>query len=172
MRNFKGWLRRRALLRLRFVARYQYLTLEFLIPAACLNSSTQNSHLQNQTNPTPMAISNQVPVASQFDRSSTGQEVLAAHALAGKTAIVTGGYSGIGWFRPRPGGQRLKSSYPHGRLPAPAALAGTEGDVHSALDLADLHRSKPSPSMLSEFDSLDLLQCRNHGQSRNPGRTG
>ena len=43
-----------------------------------------------------MAVSDQVPVKCGFGSKSTGAEVLADHTLAGKVAIVTGGYSGIG----------------------------------------------------------------------------
>lgn len=43
-----------------------------------------------------MAQSDQIPVNSPFDRTSTGQEVLAGCQLEGKIAVVTGGYSGIG----------------------------------------------------------------------------
>lgn len=118
-----------------------------------------------------MAILNQVPVASQFDRSSTGQEVLAAHDLAGKTAIVTGGYSGIGLETTRAlAAKGVKVIVPV-RTPAKAtaALAGIEGDVHSApLDLADLKSVKAfTDSMLSELDSLDFL-LNNAGIMANP----
>lgn len=43
-----------------------------------------------------MAIADQVPVGSDFGARGTGSEVLADIGLTGKTAIVTGGYSGIG----------------------------------------------------------------------------
>ena len=43
-----------------------------------------------------MAQSDQTPLSSPFDRKSTGDEVLADIDLQGKTAVITGGYSGIG----------------------------------------------------------------------------
>jgi S-adenosylhomocysteine hydrolase len=43
-----------------------------------------------------MAVADQVPTQSGFHAKSTGAEVLADMDLSGKTAIVTGGYSGIG----------------------------------------------------------------------------
>ena len=41
--------------------------------------------------PTPQA-----PIGSGFGAGSTAAEVIAGRDLAGKTAVVTGGYSGIG----------------------------------------------------------------------------
>ncbi|MFN2258743.1 MAG: SDR family NAD(P)-dependent oxidoreductase, partial [Parasphingopyxis sp.] len=43
-----------------------------------------------------MAQSDQQPVGSPFGAKTDGAEVVADIDLAGKTAIVTGGYSGIG----------------------------------------------------------------------------
>ena len=48
-----------------------------------------------------MALADQVPVTSGFPAKSTGAAVLASSELAGKVAIVTGGYSGIGAQRHR-----------------------------------------------------------------------
>ncbi|HET6981903.1 MAG TPA: SDR family NAD(P)-dependent oxidoreductase, partial [Myxococcaceae bacterium] len=41
--------------------------------------------------PTPQA-----PIASDFNRNSTADEVIRGHDLRGKTVIVTGGSAGIG----------------------------------------------------------------------------
>ena len=41
--------------------------------------------------PTPQA-----PIGSGFGAASTAAEVIAGRDLTGKTAVVTGGYSGIG----------------------------------------------------------------------------
>jgi hypothetical protein len=43
-----------------------------------------------------MALADQVPVNSGLRAKSTGAEAIADRDLAGKVAIVTGGYSGIG----------------------------------------------------------------------------
>lgn len=43
-----------------------------------------------------MAQADQQPLASPFDRNSTGHDVLNGVDLHGRTAIVTGGYTGIG----------------------------------------------------------------------------
>ena len=41
-------------------------------------------------------IARQQPLSSEFGYRSTAAEVIAGTDLAGKTAIVTGGYSGLG----------------------------------------------------------------------------
>ncbi|MFY0679549.1 MAG: hypothetical protein JXR13_03140 [Thalassovita sp.] len=43
-----------------------------------------------------MAIADQVPVLSGFTKGSTAADVMKGHDLAGKVAVVTGGYSGLG----------------------------------------------------------------------------
>ncbi len=43
-----------------------------------------------------MATANQKPLGSGFGAKSTGAEIMAGVDLSGKTAVVTGGYSGIG----------------------------------------------------------------------------
>ncbi|OAM89390.1 SDR family NAD(P)-dependent oxidoreductase [Termitidicoccus mucosus] len=52
-----------------------------------------NTHTVNTTNTTQTA---QRPFGSAFGASSTADDVIAGIDLAGKTAIVTGGYAGIG----------------------------------------------------------------------------
>jgi len=108
-----------------------------------------------------MAISDQVPTQSGFHARSTGGEVLAGVDLAGKTAIVTGGYSGIGLETTRAlaaAGARVVVPV---RSPEKAAknLAGIEGDVRSApMDLGDLGSVRTfAEAMLGELDRLDLL---------------
>lgn len=108
-----------------------------------------------------MAQSDQTPVESKFNRKSTGQEVLADHNLAGKVAIVTGGYSGIGLETTRAlAAKGVKVIVPV-RSPEKAkeSLAGIEGDIHSTtLDLADLKSVKNfSDAMVNELDQIDLL---------------
>ncbi|MBB6220927.1 oxidoreductase [Rhizobium leguminosarum] len=39
----------------------------------------------------------QAPIASGFGATSTAEEVIAGHDLSGKVAVVTGGYSGLGF---------------------------------------------------------------------------
>ena len=111
-----------------------------------------------------MAAADQVPTDSGFHAKSTGAEVLANVDLSGKTAIVTGGYSGIGLETTRELAAHGATVIVPVRSPAKAAetLAGIPGNVRSApLDLADLAdlgsvRSFVS-TMLGELTTLDLL---------------
>jgi len=108
-----------------------------------------------------MAKADQVPVSHNFHAKSTGAEVLEGLDLKGKTAIVTGGYSGIGLETTRAlAAKGVKVIVPV-RSEAKAAenLSTIEGDVHSAtMDLADLSTVNAFASkMLNELDGLDLL---------------
>src|SRR6201991_4774371 len=80
----------------------------------------------------------QTPIHSGFSASSTAGEVIAGIDLAGKTAIVTGGYSGIGTETARV----LRAA--GARVVVPARdlakarrnLDGLDGEI-AAMDLAD-----------------------------------
>ncbi len=88
-----------------------------------------------------MAVADQVPVQSPFHAKSTADEVLDGVDLSGKTAIVTGGYSGIGVETVRALAKKGASVLVPVRSPdkAAAELAGIDGEVHSApMDLGDL----------------------------------
>ena len=80
----------------------------------------------------------QAPLPSGFGASSTAQDVLAGIDLSGKTAIVTGGYSGIGTETTR----ALRAAGARVIVPARdaekarAAMAGMDVEM-AALDLAD-----------------------------------
>ena len=118
-----------------------------------------------------MAKSDQVPVASPFHAKSTGAEVLADIDLQGKTAIVTGGYSGIGLETTRAlAAKGVKVIVPV-RSPEKAAenLASVEDDVSSAqMDLADLASVNAFvQEMLGSLDRLDML-INNAGIMANP----
>lgn len=108
-----------------------------------------------------MAQSDQIPVNSSFHRKSTGQEVLAKVNLEGKTAIITGGYSGIGLETTRAlAAKGVKVIVPV-RSPQKAAenLAKVSGEVHTAqMDLSDLKSVAAfADKMNSELDQLDFL---------------
>ena len=81
--------------------------------------------------------------------------------LAGKTAIVTGGYSGIGLETTRALAKRGVRVIVPVRSPEKAQenLAGVEGDIKTApLDLADLGSIRAfADSVMAELDRLDLL---------------
>ncbi|TPW29136.1 SDR family NAD(P)-dependent oxidoreductase [Martelella alba] len=88
-----------------------------------------------------MSASDQVPVGSGFSAKSTAVEVLAGADLGGRTAIVTGGYSGIGLELVR----ALAAKGVHVIIPvrSPEKAAGALGDiigdvVTMPMDLGDL----------------------------------
>ena len=108
-----------------------------------------------------MAQADQVPTNSGFDRRSTGEEVLAGIDLAGRTAVVTGGYSGIGLETTKALAAKGTRVIVPVRSPEKAAanLADVDGEVQTAaLDLGDLRSVRAfADTMLEELSGLDLL---------------
>lgn len=108
-----------------------------------------------------MARQDQVPTGSPFHRHSTGAEVLADVDLAGKTAVVTGGYSGIGLETTRALAAKGAEVVVPVRSPDKAAanLSDVDGEVRTApMDLGDLGSVRAfADSMLDELTGLDLL---------------
>lgn len=108
-----------------------------------------------------MSRSDQVPTNSGFTGRSTGDEVLAGIDLTGRTAIVTGGYSGLGLETTRAlarAGARVVVAV---RTPEKAAdsLADIEGQVETApLDLSELPSVRAfADQMVQRLVRLDLL---------------
>lgn len=108
-----------------------------------------------------MAASDQVPTGSGFHAKSTAAEVLAGIDLTGKTAIVTGGYSGLGLETVRALARNGARVLVPVRTPDKAreSLAGLEGAIETApLDLADLASVRAfAQSVLQTLSRLDLL---------------
>lgn len=108
-----------------------------------------------------MAISDQVPTGSAFHAKSTADEVLAGVDLAGKTAVVTGGYSGLGLETVRSLAKKGARVIVPVRTPEKAAeaLGGVDGDVVSApMDLADLSSVRRfADQVLTGESRLDFL---------------
>ncbi len=108
-----------------------------------------------------MSVSDQVPTQSGFHAKSTGLEVLAGIDLDGKTAIVTGGYSGIGLETVRALASKGASVIVPVRSPEKARenLAGLEGDIAtSPMDLADIGSVRTfADGMLNSLSRLDIL---------------
>ena len=108
-----------------------------------------------------MAREDQVPVKSGFDHRPDGAQVLEGCDLSGKTAIVTGGYSGIGLETTR----ALAANGVHVIVPArspekaKANLDGIDGEVTlGSLDLADLASVRAFvESSNQQLQTLDLL---------------
>ena len=108
-----------------------------------------------------MAIADQTPTGSGFHAKSTGAEVVDGIDLSGKTAIVTGGYSGIGLEAVKALAAQGASVIVPVRSPEKAkeTLAGVQGDVTTApMDLADLASVRSFASGVSDsHKTLDLL---------------
>ncbi len=108
-----------------------------------------------------MSISDQSPIQTPFHAKSTAAEVLADIDLTGKTAIVTGGYSGIGLETVRAMAAKGATVVVPVRSPAKAAeaLAGVDGDVRSApMDLGDLASVRQfTETMADTLPALDFL---------------
>jgi NAD(P)-dependent dehydrogenase (short-subunit alcohol dehydrogenase family) len=108
-----------------------------------------------------MSISDQTPLQSGFHAKSTASEVLKNIDLAGKVAIVTGGYSGIGLETVRAlASKGAKVIVPvRSEAKAKEALADLSGDITTvSMDLADLASVKQfAASMQETLPQLDLL---------------
>lgn len=108
-----------------------------------------------------MAISDQVPTNSDFHAKSTAVEVLDGVDLTGKTAIVTGGYSGLGLETVRALASKGAAVIVPVRTPAKAETA--LGDVKSnitmaAMDLADISSvRKFADDFSTDHTQLDFL---------------
>jgi NAD(P)-dependent dehydrogenase (short-subunit alcohol dehydrogenase family) len=118
-----------------------------------------------------MAVADQVPVNSGFNRHSTGEEVLAGKDLAGRRAVVTGGYSGIGLETTRALAAHGAAVIVPVRSPQKAeeSLSGIAGEVIAVpMDLADLGSvAQFAASIADRWDRLDLL-INNAGIMANP----
>ncbi len=108
-----------------------------------------------------MARSDQVPTNSGFAPKTDGAVVISDLDLSGKTAIVTGGYSGIGLETTRAlAAKGVRVIVPVRSLQkATETLASIEGDVKThALDLADLASVRSfGEAMLEQLEQLDML---------------
>lgn len=108
-----------------------------------------------------MSTADQKPLGSDFRAKSEPDEVLAGIDLNGKTAIVTGGYSGIGLETTRALASKGATVIVPVRDPAKAAenLSSVEGNVASAkMDLADLDSVRSFvASVFDKVDALDIL---------------
>jgi NAD(P)-dependent dehydrogenase (short-subunit alcohol dehydrogenase family) len=108
-----------------------------------------------------MSADDQVPTKSGFHTKSSGAEVTAGVDLSGKTAIVTGGYSGIGLETVRCLADRGARVIVPVRSPekAKAALDEVSGQIETAaLDLSVLATVRRfCTQMVADLSQLDLL---------------
>lgn len=108
-----------------------------------------------------MALADQVPLNSGFGAKSTGAQVVAEHDLAGRVAVVTGGYSGIGLETVRAlAAKGVRIIVPvRDRAKADPALAGIAGQVETGdMDLGDLPSVRRfAEGLMASLPRLDLL---------------
>jgi NAD(P)-dependent dehydrogenase (short-subunit alcohol dehydrogenase family) len=136
-----------------------------MLPTAEQRSYVQieevNADLRRITERNIMGLSDQTPVGSGFHAKSTAAEVLEGIDLTGKTAIVTGGYSGIGLETVRGlASKGAKVIVPvRSEAKAQENLKDVAGDISTAaMDLADLASVRSlADSMRDSLDQLDLL---------------
>src|ERR1700709_1617380 len=83
--------------------------------------------------------SQQAPIGSGFNATNTAEETLAGRDLTGKTAMVTGGYSGLGLETTRVLAMAGATVIVPARSVknAHAALEGIAGVEHGMIDLLD-----------------------------------
>ncbi|MFI5679328.1 oxidoreductase [Streptomyces cellulosae] len=109
-----------------------------------------------------MTISDQQPLDSPFSATSTAEDVMAGLDLSGATAVVTGGYSGLGLETTRGLATAGARVIVPARRPgaARAALADVDGCEVIPMDLADLDSVRAASAQINgSIDRLDLLMA-------------
>ncbi|MGD6756226.1 SDR family NAD(P)-dependent oxidoreductase [Streptomyces sp. BH105] len=109
-----------------------------------------------------MTTPGQQPLGSPFSASTTAADVMAGLDLSGTTAVVTGGYSGLGLETTRAlvaGGARVVVPARRPEV-ARVALKGVENCEVIPMDLADVTSVRSASAHISaRFDRLDLLMA-------------
>ncbi|MFE1202876.1 SDR family NAD(P)-dependent oxidoreductase [Streptomyces sp. NPDC058762] len=109
-----------------------------------------------------MPLTDQQPLGSPFSAATTAEDIVAGHDLSGMTAVVTGGYSGLGLETSRAlatAGARVivPARRPH---VARAALQEVKGSEVVPMDLTDLDSVHSAAAHIgSRIDRLDLLMA-------------
>ncbi|MEU9644406.1 SDR family NAD(P)-dependent oxidoreductase [Streptomyces sp. NPDC048188] len=109
-----------------------------------------------------MTATDQKPLGSPYSAAATAEDVMAGHDLSGMTAVVTGGYSGLGLETTRAltaAGARVvvPARRPH---VARAALEDVKGSEVIPMDLADLDGVRSAAAYMHDrIDRLDLLMA-------------
>lgn len=105
---------------------------------------------------------NQSPILSGFNKSSTASEVLSGLDLTGKTAVITGGYSGLGFESTK----ALAAAGVHiivgarNVVSAQKTLSSIPGTIVKELDLSNLESVKRfSNDIVSSKVRVDLVIC-------------
>ncbi|OPC81534.1 oxidoreductase [Embleya scabrispora] len=109
-----------------------------------------------------MTITAQQPLGSPFSAATRASDIVADRDLSGRTAVVTGGYSGLGLETARTlAAARARVIVPARRPDvARAALQGVPGCEVVAMDLTDLGSVRSTAAHIREsVDRLDLLMA-------------
>ncbi|WP_406445094.1 SDR family NAD(P)-dependent oxidoreductase [Streptomyces sp. NBC_01613] len=109
-----------------------------------------------------MTTTDQQPLGSPFSATSTAEDVLAGLDLSGATAVVTGGYSGLGLETTRGLAAAGARVIVPARRPgiARAALKDVDGCEVIFMDLTDLDSVRIAAAQISDsIDRLDLLMA-------------
>lgn len=107
-----------------------------------------------------MSVDQQHPIASAFGHDSTARDVLSGVDLSGRTAVVTGGYSGLGLETVRALADAGTRVVVPARRPdvARRELAGLDHVAVGSLDLADQRSvAACADQLLSSLGSIDIL---------------
>ncbi|WP_431775357.1 SDR family NAD(P)-dependent oxidoreductase [Streptomyces cucumeris] len=109
-----------------------------------------------------MTSTDQQPLGSPFSATSTAQDVTAGHDLSGTSAVVTGGYSGLGLETTRALAAAGAEVLVPARRPdiAREVLADVEGCEVIPMDLADLGSVRAAAARIGEsLTKIDLLMA-------------
>jgi NAD(P)-dependent dehydrogenase (short-subunit alcohol dehydrogenase family) len=109
-----------------------------------------------------MTITDQQPLGSPFSASTTAEDVVAGLDLSGKTAVVTGGYSGLGLETTRALTATGARVIVPARRPdvARTALKEVKNCEVIPMDLADMDSVRSACAHISgRLDRLDLLMA-------------
>ncbi|MBH5336057.1 SDR family NAD(P)-dependent oxidoreductase [Streptomyces pactum] len=109
-----------------------------------------------------MTSTDQRPLGSPFNADSTSEDVLAGLDLSGRTAVVTGGYSGLGLETTRALAAAGARVVVPARRPgtARAALSDVAGCEVVPMDLADLRSVREAAAHIRiSHTALDLLMA-------------
>ncbi|WP_432013542.1 SDR family NAD(P)-dependent oxidoreductase [Streptomyces cucumeris] len=109
-----------------------------------------------------MTSTDQQPLGSPFSATSTAQDVTADHDLSGTSAVVTGGYSGLGLETTRALAAAGAEVIVPARRPdiAREVLADVEGCEVIPMDLADLGSVRAAAARIGEsLNKIDLLMA-------------
>ncbi|MFD3555243.1 SDR family NAD(P)-dependent oxidoreductase [Streptomyces goshikiensis] len=109
-----------------------------------------------------MTATDQQPLGSPFSAASTTEDVMAGLDLSGATAVVTGGYSGLGLETTRGLAASGVQVIVPARRPgvARAVLEDVDGCEVIPMDLADLDSVRAAAARISDStDRLDLLMA-------------